>query len=436
MSKLKTVWDAVNEFKGEWIFSFTNLCNSTTKESYFAINSMSDTDANEYFICTKKEFNALVEEMTLGLDVNHVNRGHYLSYVNHGHYLNYVNAGKAPLEKEAKVDYTSEEFWKDAPKDATHYKLSANDPSSSCWYMVKANLFAMMYRGAWKGTGWHSIDVIDNNVGRINVTFIPRPQSTPTETPEEKEALDSIVNKPLVYTQEMADNGVNKKRSRTLYGKGIVDGIKSSDDNGKKTKCYSVWSGMMERCYSPKSLEKHPTYLDCYVCDEWLSLKNFSLWFDENYISGLHLDKDILVKGNKEYGPSFCSFVPREVNNLFTGKRKDKGDYPQGVCRDRSKYSAMMSVRGRQVRLGSFDTPELAFYRYKEMKEQHVKDVDKEYFDKGLIVKSVFDSLMDWAIELDTRTKKEKAIDEIFNNRVWDNSIELLGLAYDEWAGE
>ena len=37
--------------------------------------------------------------------------------------------------------------------------------------------------------------------------MVKRPQSTPTETPEEKEALDSIVNKPLVYTQEMADNG-------------------------------------------------------------------------------------------------------------------------------------------------------------------------------------------------------------------------------------
>ena len=32
-------------------------------------------------------------------------------------------------------------------------------------------------------------------------------QSTPTETPEEREALDSTVNNSLVYTQEMADNG-------------------------------------------------------------------------------------------------------------------------------------------------------------------------------------------------------------------------------------
>ncbi len=41
-----------------------------------------------------------------------------------------------------------------------------------------------------------------------------------------------------------------------------------------------------------------------------------------------------------------------------------------------------------------------------------------------------------WVNPIDTRTKKEKAIDEIFNNRVWDNNIELLGSAYDEWVGE
>ncbi len=203
----KTVWDAVNKLRGDlsntdcgFREGNVNLWLNIVENNYISLigNPFASPEIYE-LTCTTAEFNALVEEMTLGLDVNGVT---------HGELFDYVNADKVLLEKETKSDYTSLEFWKDAPKDATHYKLSANDPSLSCWYMAKANLFTMMYRSAWEGTGWHSIDVIDNNVGRINVTFIPRPQPTPIETPEEKEALDSIVNKPLVYTQEMADNGV------------------------------------------------------------------------------------------------------------------------------------------------------------------------------------------------------------------------------------
>lgn len=37
---------------------------------------------------------------------------------------------------------------------------------------------------------------------------------------------------------------------------------------------------------------------------------------------------------------------------------------------------------------------------------------------------------------IDTRTAKEKAIDEIFNENIWDNNIELLSLAYDKWVGD
>lgn len=117
MSKLKSTWDAVNELRGDlnntpkfngderYLFHFVNQDRIGSSYNKHGLDGVIN------HICTIEEFNALVEEMTLGLDVNPVN---------HGHYLNYVYADKTPLKKEA---------------------------------------------------------------------------------------LDSIVNKPLVYTQEMADNG-------------------------------------------------------------------------------------------------------------------------------------------------------------------------------------------------------------------------------------
>ena len=106
MSKLKTVWDAINELRGD----LSNTYMFNTDDAYlFYWNRDSDYVCSHYraesnnehqYICNIAEFNALVEEMTLGLDVNPVN---------HGHYLNYVDADKTLLEKENKsLVYTQE----------------------------------------------------------------------------------------------------------------------------------------------------------------------------------------------------------------------------------------------------------------------------------------------------------------------------------------
>ena len=56
---------------------------------------------------------------------------------------------------------------------------------------------------------------------------------------------------------------------------------------------------------------KRNSRLICSVCEEWKHFSNFKKWFDENYIEGFDIDKDILIKGNKVYSPEACSFVPR-----------------------------------------------------------------------------------------------------------------------------
>tara|TARA_R110002153_G_scaffold181493_1_gene334791 strand:+ start:7187 stop:7822 length:636 start_codon:yes stop_codon:yes gene_type:complete len=111
MSKLKTVWDAVNELRGDLLgstYANTHKENYKTLDVYLHVVLTNDYDPQPIgsfviyssdqsargdvrFICTIAEFNALVEDMTLGLDVNPVN---------HGHYLNYVDADKALLKNE------------------------------------------------------------------------------------------------------------------------------------------------------------------------------------------------------------------------------------------------------------------------------------------------------------------------------------------------
>lgn len=56
----------------------------------------------------------------------------------------------------------------------------------------------------------------------------------------------------------------------------------------------------------------------------WKYLSNFKKWYDEHYVEGWHLDKDILMQGNKFYSPETCCFVPFEINVLFRRRTKTK----------------------------------------------------------------------------------------------------------------
>lgn len=170
----------------------------------------------------------------------------------------------------------------------------------------------------------------------------------------------------------------------------------------KDSKIYSVWYCMIDRCYNPAMHQKFPTYKDCEVCEEWLTFSNFKRWFDENYIEGYHLDKDILVKGNKIYGPDTCCFVPPKINALFISSKSKRGVLPIGVFGPsaKGKYGAQICIDGKRINLGRYDTPEEAFYAYKVAKEKHIKKVAQEYYNRGEITKRVYDAMMRWEVEI------------------------------------
>ena len=63
---------------------------------------------------------------------------------------------------------------------------------------------------------------------------------------------------------------------------------------------------------------------------------------------GLELDKDLLVKGNKVYGPDTCCFIPQAINSLFGqgAKRKKNLHLPNCVTLTRNgKYSIKIPIK-------------------------------------------------------------------------------------------
>jgi len=101
--------------------------------------------------------------------------------------------------------------------------------------------------------------------------------------------------------------------SRLVYGVGINDMPRGScsyiNDEGKQVihPWYKAWKAVLQRAYCPKAQTRFPTYAGSSVCGEWHTLSNFKLWFDETFPLGaegrIDLDKDIVVPGNKVYGP-------------------------------------------------------------------------------------------------------------------------------------
>ena len=129
---------------------------------------------------------------------------------------------------------------------------------------------------------------------------------------------------------------------------------------------YKTWKNMLERCYSNKYKEKRPTYLDVTCCDEWLLFTNFAKWFKNNYVSGYHLDKDLLVKDNIIYGPRTCIFVPKEINLFITLSNNSRGLLPIGVTLHKGRFISQIGSKTKN--LGTYSTKEEAHQAWQKAK--------------------------------------------------------------------
>ena len=202
----------------------------------------------------------------------------------------------------------------------------------------------------------------------------------------------------VVSMGNLKKGAVYDREAPTLYGKGYTD-ISCSYDQ----RLHGIWGGMFSRCYNTKYHEGYVSYKDCEVVGDFLYLSKFIGWcksqigYDQK---GYQLDKDILVKGNKVYSPETCCFVPKDLNTLFTHRRKDKGLYPVGVSYKPkiNKYIAQISRFKEVIHLGSYCTPEEAFLAYKQAKEAYIKEVAELYKDQ--IDSRVYEALMKYEVDI------------------------------------
>ena len=194
--------------------------------------------------------------------------------------------------------------------------------------------------------------------------------------------------KHVIY-QNFKNGNIKCPYEPRTFGIGCIgEGKYKGKENGETHKYYVIWVSMLQRCYDPKYQERYHTYNRCKVEDFFLNFQHMCEWLDENYyeVPGekMHLDKDILCKGNKVYSRETCIFVPERINLLFVKRDNNRGDNPIGVeDLPSSNYRVRCSNGfGKQIDLGVYPTKEEAFKVYKEYKEKVIKETIDSYEGK------------------------------------------------------
>lgn len=201
---------------------------------------------------------------------------------------------------------------------------------------------------------------------------------------------------------------MSNKSSVLVYGIG-EKGLKyPSKVNNSFVKEYATWSGMLFRCTS-KLWVKQPSYTGTYCSENFKSYTFFYEWCQNQKGFGnkdekgkyWHLDKDILVKGNKLYSEDTCVFVPQRINSLLISCKQSRGTTPIGVYwyDNKAKFISQCTDRhGKSKHLGSYNTPEEAFHAYKTFKEELIKQIAEDY--KEQIDSRVYTALINYKVDI------------------------------------
>lgn len=183
-----------------------------------------------------------------------------------------------------------------------------------------------------------------------------------------------------------------------IYGVGVNDRKRPAYINGKATKEYDCWTGMLERCYADnKHMRSRPTYKKCVVSENFKFYSYFYDWCQNQkgfLNNGWQLDKDILESGNKIYSEDICVFVPSEINNFILVKTvKNKSGYT-GVSYHKAsgKYCVQISINNKRKHLGLFENPKDGENHYFLVKHNLSIDLAKKY--ESYLDKRVFDNLL------------------------------------------
>lgn len=164
---------------------------------------------------------------------------------------------------------------------------------------------------------------------------------------------------------------------------------------------YEVWAGILARTCVDK--DKRPiAYREATISDEWRCVSAFKAWMKEQPWEGNHCDKDILVVGNKEYGPDKCRFVPAYINSLLSSgnkRREGNNHLPMGVylkktMQDKPYRSNITGVSGEYIHLGYFKTAKEAHHIWQLAKADRIEKTVAKYALEECFDTEVADSLL------------------------------------------
>lgn len=203
-----------------------------------------------------------------------------------------------------------------------------------------------------------------------------------------------------------------KNMKSSLYGFGINDAdypIKSRV-NGKCVIVpeYSRWISVVQRSNDPKEKARKPSYADVYCSEKWRYFTDFSSWLHtQPYWQELYLDKDLLIKGNQEYGPDTCAFVPQYLNNILRLKATE-GQYYIGVSKVKNRFAAktVNSITNESSSLGGYAAPEEAHAAWQVGKAYVIECAINKYSSEPWFRTDVADALMSrvWELRLHAAT--------------------------------
>lgn len=185
---------------------------------------------------------------------------------------------------------------------------------------------------------------------------------------------------------------------------------------------YSAWKDMLQRCNSSTFKEKkgNAKYAACFTNDSWKYFSSFRVWaINSGFADGLRLDKDILIPGNKEYGPNTCAFVPPSINNLLLLSKQRVG-IPLGATYSKVRqrmvnelkkpYFSRLSRYGSHQRwLGFFETALEAHQCWQLAKADYIEEMVAWYATQDCFRTDIAEALTGrvWKLRLDNHLSKE-----------------------------
>lgn len=165
-----------------------------------------------------------------------------------------------------------------------------------------------------------------------------------------------------------------------------------------------LWDGVNGRCKVNSVKQKScPTYVGC--TNGFQSFQHFAAWCQGQVgygVPGYDIDKDILLPGNKVYGPEVCAFVPQALNKFLCNSAAIRGEHPQGVCfdKEKNKFMAKIKINGKDTYLGYYNTSEEAAQVYKVAKERQAKywAANLEFSGDYDVNPAIIEALWNWEL--------------------------------------